>query len=400
MSLKNSRKVLILIPNFVGYSGGVVNEIQLAKSLCKERACIIVGLTKVSELLSLREFMANLRAERWSQNTIILPLPLLRPYTISLLLVSILIVPIIWLLDKLKYIEFIYVRSSPLAFGIMLVPSLARKACVKIPAIFEDEVLSWGRIFSPIYRLTDRVVLDKASCIGIASPLLLKEIALRRRIVPKGKIVWIPAGIDREKMAMIKTYFKSYKKVDTFIIGFIGSLEWWQGVDTLVKAFAKIKGSLSQPIKLLIVGDGSERRKIEILCRELEVYCHITGFVDHYTALRLLRTFDVLVLPRTRISSTESIIPIKVIEAWALGVPVITTRHKIYDYLGLRDREDVVFCEPVPDDVADKIQTILRDGELRRRLIMRGPELAKNYYYDEIARNLVKVIECSKRNNR
>ena len=41
--------------------------------------------------------------------------------------------------------------------------------------------------------------------------------------------------------------------------------------------------------------------------------------------------------------------------------------YKIYDYLGLRDREDVVLCEPVPDDVADKIQTILRDGELGKK---------------------------------
>jgi len=56
-----------------------------------------------------------------------------------------------------------------------------------------------GKDFSPIYRLTDRVVLDKAFCIGITSPLLLKEIALRRRIVPKGRIVWIHAGIDKEK---------------------------------------------------------------------------------------------------------------------------------------------------------------------------------------------------------
>ena len=163
-------------------------------------------------------------------------------------------------------------------------------------------------------------------------------------------------------------------------------------MDILVKAVAKIKHLIDKPVKLLIVGDGSERRRIEKLCVELNVNCHITGFLKHEEALRYLLNFDVLVVPRVRISSTESVIPIKVVEAWALGVPVITTRHKIYNYIGLKDYEDIVFCKLDPDDVANKLLIVLTDKELRKRLSERGTRIAESYFYDRIVERMFEEI--------
>ncbi len=387
------KRVLVLIPNFVGYSGDVINEVQLAKNLCRELGCFVLGFVSILKLPLLKKFIADLRKDKRMQGSTILPLPILRPYSISLLLASMLLAPIILILDKLKPIKFIYVRSSILASVLMLIPSLARKICVKIPAIFEDEEKSLGRLFAFIYKLADRLVLDRAGCICIPSPLLLREIALRREVSPKGKVVWVPAGVDREKIENIKKQAHYRINVrEEYVVGFVGLIEWWQGVDILVKAVAKIKHSLDKPIKLLIVGDGPERKRIEKLCVELDIDCHITGFVRHEEALRYLLSFDVLVVPRIRSSTTESLIPIKIIEAWALGIPVVVTKHKIYDYIGLKDGEDIVFCEPNPDDVANKILVVLTDKELRKRLSERGPRIAENYFYDRIAGRIFKVI--------
>jgi glycosyltransferase involved in cell wall biosynthesis len=390
--MSRSERGLVFIPNFVGYSGDVVNEIQLAKNLCREVSCIIFGFARDIRLFLLKRFMTDLHKEGWSRNTMIIPLPILRPYTVSLVLASILLLPVVLLMDKLKHIRFIYVRSSILALSFMLIPSLARKTCVKIPAIFEDEERTLGRVFSLVYKLADRSVLDRAGYICVPSPLLLREIALRGKTLPKGKIIWVPAGIDREKIERIKKQTPSHINQDSYTIGFVGLLELWQGVDILVKAVAKIKDSLDRPIKMLIVGDGPERRKIEKLCRELKVDCHITGFVKHEEALKLMKNFDVLVVPRVEISSTRLIIPIKVIEAWALGLPVITTRHRIYEWLGLKDMEDVMFCEPEPGDVARRILMVLRDKESRHRLSEKGPSLAEIFYYSKIANRIFSAL--------
>jgi len=393
LKISNRERALILIPNLVGYSGDVINEIQLAKNLCKELTCLILGFISVSKLTLLRRFIADLRRDKRMRNSIVLPLPILRPYTASLLLSSILLAPIILLINKLKLFKFIYLRSSILASALMHIPSLARKTCVKIPAIFEDEEKAFGKIFSFIYKLADRLVLSRAGCVCIPSPLLLRELALRRGLSPKGKVVWVPAGVDREKIIAIDKQRHRYAGVrEEYIIGFIGLLEWWQGVDILVKAVAKIKHLIDKPVKLLIVGDGSERRRIEKLCVELNVNCHITGFLKHEEALRYLLNFDVLVVPRVRISSTESVIPIKVVEAWALGVPVITTKHKIYNYIGLKDCKDIVFCEPNSDDITNKLLMVLTDKELTKRLSERGLRMAESYFYDRIVERMFEKI--------
>ena len=52
--------------------------------------------------------------------------------------------------------------------------------------------------------------------------------------------------------------------------------------------------------------------------------------------------FDVSVSPRKRIGTTELNIPIKVIEAWALGIPIITTKHKVFLKYGIRDLKDII----------------------------------------------------------
>jgi len=84
-------------------------------------------------------------------------------------------------------------------------------------------------------------------------------------------------------------------------------------------------------------------------------------------------------------------VPIKVIEAWALGVPVVTTRHKIYEYLGLRDGEHLLYCEPEPSDVAEKILKVLTNPELQKRLASNGRKIVEKFYYRNIILKLIQT---------
>jgi len=56
-------------------------------------------------------------------------------------------------------------------------------------------------------------------------------------------------------------------------------------------------------------------------------------YEDELKNLALLSVFDVLVMPSVRMSTTSSNIPIKLLEAWALGMPVVITKHKIFESL-------------------------------------------------------------------
>ena len=115
----------------------------------------------------------------------------------------------------------------------------------------------------------------------------------------------------------------------------------------------------------------------------------ITGFLPHKKALEKLASLKMLVLTSKRISSTELNIPIKIIEAWALGVPVIVTSHKIFVNSGMKDSEHLLYCEYTVNDIAKQILRLSIDSKLSLTLIKNGYRLAEKFTYDKIAEKLL-----------
>jgi glycosyltransferase involved in cell wall biosynthesis len=298
--------------------------------------------------------------------------------------------PVLWILDRLVRFNVVYVRPSLLASVALLSNNISRKSCIKIPAIYEDELRNKVFISSFLTQMADRFVISRAGCLSFPSPLLLRLVLVKRRIVPRGKVLILPAGVDGNKIDLIKLLRISITKRG-YVVGFVGLLSWWQGVDRLVKAVAEVSRQANQPVTLLIVGDGPERARVEELCRALGVRCVLTGSVRHEVALALLSVLDVLVVPSVRMSTTSSNIPIKLLEAWALGVPVVITKHKIFEVLGLADRKHVVFCEPDVADIAEKTLMVLTNETLRKELIKNGSAFVKIFYYDFLVQNMFRT---------
>jgi L-malate glycosyltransferase len=83
-------------------------------------------------------------------------------------------------------------------------------------------------------------------------------------------------------------------------------------------------------IKLLIVGDGPERQKIEQICRQKNIYAGLVMVGQRSEVLPYLRTADVFFLT----SLTEQM-PLTILEAMSVGLPVIASEvgeiHTIID---------------------------------------------------------------------
>ncbi|TAE50385.1 MAG: N-acetyl-alpha-D-glucosaminyl L-malate synthase BshA [Bacteroidetes bacterium] len=89
-------------------------------------------------------------------------------------------------------------------------------------------------------------------------------------------------------------------------------------VDDVMRIFAKVRAEIS--CKLLMVGDGPERRNAEDMCRELG-YCSDVFFLGSQDAVEEIYSIgDVFLLP----SETESF-GLSALEAMACGVPVISS---------------------------------------------------------------------------
>jgi len=400
--LKESPRIMFVTPNIVGFSGDAVNERQLAKALSKYS---VVEIYSLIPLLRLQELK---RADYLKDFRRVVLVPVIAfPYFVGTMLT--LIVGFLYaLVAVLRGSKLIYVRSSVLALPFLWLKKLhGAMVVVKIPAIVEDEIgksdsiKSFGldlKLFLWVNSLADRYVLANGDRVAVPSPLLYVELCKRRVIKNPRPPIIVPAGVDLEKVGKIIKSVKGTKIInkEEFTIGFVGLIEWWQGVDILVKSLhilsQKCMETNNYKLRLLIVGNGPLRGRVEKLCRELNVNCVITGFVSHEDALKLMSSLDVLVLPRLKTSATESNVPIKVIEAWALGVPVIITRHRIFEVLGLKDGEDLIYCEPYPSSVAEAICRLIKEPTLKLKLASAGPRLAEMFNYNRIAYNLLEVI--------
>jgi glycosyltransferase involved in cell wall biosynthesis len=299
------------------------------------------------------------------------------------------------IIQKLLNISIIYIRDRYVGVSMLMLKPLIRKPVViKFGGFTSDELPPnlrnlplFGNIFSALEMLVDTYLLRHADIILVPSLTMIKYVEKRFNV--KGKILQCPAGIDLGKIR--KIVHRENVKGDKVRIGFIGSLAWWQGVDILAEAVAIVSEKLPS-VELFIVGDGPMREKVVEICEKYKIKYTITGFVPHEEALEYLKSFDALVLPRLKTSVTEKTMPIKIIEAWALGVPVVVTRHRVLVEMGYRDQEHLIYCEPNPRDVAEAMLSLLRNDDLRQRLAENASKLAENYDYNKVAENILKNV--------
>ena len=143
-------------------------------------------------------------------------------------------------------------------------------------------------------------------------------------------------------------------------------------IEDLVRVFDKVRKVL--PAKLILVGDGPERHKIEMLCRELGTYSDITFIGKLKVTEQVLSIADLFLLT----SQTESF-GLAALEAMASGVPIISTNTgglpevNIHGYTG--------FLSGVGDinDMAKNAITILSDEELLKQFKLNALEQARKF---------------------
>jgi glycosyltransferase involved in cell wall biosynthesis len=152
-----------------------------------------------------------------------------------------------------------------------------------------------------------------------------------------------------------------------FVVGFVGTLKPWHGVDVLVRAVARL--AVADPSwRLLLVGDGPTAGDLAALAADLGV-AHLletTGAVGQDEVARHLQRMDVGCAPYATADGYFS--PLKVYEYLAAGVPVVASRTGQVPQV-LDDGELGVLVPP-GDDVAlaEALAAVRADTARRQRL--------------------------------
>ena len=196
----------------------------------------------------------------------------------------------------------------------------------------------------------------------------------------------IPNGVDLEKYQSES----SAKNKETTIFITTSRLVHKNGVDVLIRSLPLLRAT---SYKLLILGSGPEEQNLKNLASELGVADKVDflGHVEPDEVPSYLLQSTIF----ARASRSEGL-GNSFLEAMAAGLPVIGTNvGGIPDFL--RDGETGLFVKvDDPKDLAEKLDRLSRDRNLREKLIANGKRLvSEKYTWDIIAakmRNIFKKL--------
>lgn len=158
------------------------------------------------------------------------------------------------------------------------------------------------------------------------------------------------------------------------LIGAMGRLSAEKGFDLLIRAVAG-RIALGERLKLVIAGEGDRRESLQRLIDHLGMggQIRLLGFCEDI--VRFYESLDLFVL-----SSLREGLPNVLLEAMAIGVPVISTRvagvPRLIDH---GHNGWLVDCDDQPA-IADAIGRLSSDHSLRQRLAAAGRETVETQF--------------------
>lgn len=238
-------------------------------------------------------------------------------------------------------------------------------------ASWEDAAVDHGTTTegSPRYRLSRALetwTLKRADAVTTICEGLRQDILLRG--VPAERVTVIPnavnptafpviAGPDLELQARLGLQ-------GAFTLGFIGSFYGYEGLDTLLDALPAILRAEPRT-RLLLVGGGFEETRLKEQAERLGVADRVTfaGRVPHGEVARYYSVVDLLVYPRKSIRLTETVTPLKPLEAMAQGRLLIASNVGGHRELIEDGRTGFLFAPDRPDEIGRAVSRVLASRE-------------------------------------
>jgi glycosyltransferase involved in cell wall biosynthesis len=182
----------------------------------------------------------------------------------------------------------------------------------------EGVATAWKRdcIRFLVYRLASKVIVVSHE---------LQEMLQHRFSLGEDKVERISNGIDafyyspdfNERQRVRRSL--GFSDSDC-VLGFSGRLDPVKNLDLLLDIFVESLPH-ENPFRLLLVGDGPERDRLEARCDANQIHQHVVFTGQQEQVLPYLRAMDVFLL-----TSLREQMPLSVLEAMGVGIPVVATR--------------------------------------------------------------------------
>ncbi|MEA2020159.1 MAG: glycosyltransferase family 4 protein [Patescibacteria group bacterium] len=182
---------------------------------------------------------------------------------------------------------------------------------------------------------------------------------------------------DPQKLASLSPY-----------ILYLGRLVPKKGVDTLIKAYAKVEDELNS--NLVIVGDGTSRKELEKLVKvkNLEEKISFVGFKSGIELLQYIQNANFTIIP-----SYREPFGIVALELAAAGKPIIASKTGGLAEILEDGKTALLFETKNAEELAEEMIRLEKNAELRRNLAENAKEMAKGYRWEAVAETYLETFQ-------
>lgn len=235
------------------------------------------------------------------------------------------------------------------------------------------------------WNILAKFILKRAETIRTVNEDSIKN--LEKKGIVGNKFMNFPIFIETDIFTsnnIKKLDFGDYEKV----ILFVGFLNPTKGIDTLLMAAPEVLNKHPKTL-FLIVGDGSEKNKLQKISDRLKISNNVifTGSIHHENLPPYYKTSDIFVLP-SRAEAWGRV----VMEALLLEKPVIVSDVcKISETL-LKEKCGISFTVEDHIDLSNKIIELLENKNVRNEMGKKGKNFViKNYSESALVPNYLKL---------
>jgi glycosyltransferase involved in cell wall biosynthesis len=259
--------------------------------------------------------------------------------------------------------------SKPIMGGL-----LATKFCDVKVIVHEHGPLVRPGVQYSFYRFMLKRLWKRAAAFIAVSNDMRDELVSRASIDPS-VIKVVPNAVDLSEFDPAKTDRQASRSSmdvedDDIVIGYVGRLNKVKGIDVLLQSAAK----LPERFKVVLAGTGAEEQSLRSLAEELSIEQRVKFLGLCRDVPGLMAGFDIGVVP-----SRAEPFGIVGLELMRMGVAVVSTGVSgMADYMVDGENSLLVGVDR-PDEIAESVQRIINNGQLRQRLIDAGNATAERF---------------------
>ncbi len=240
----------------------------------------------------------------------------------------------------------------------------AKLSAVKIVITEEHGIYHWKKWH---HRMLDRFLDHWCDAILCVSERV-RQFNIEVIGIEASKLMVLHNCIDMERLVVATPVIRSELSIagDDFVFLHLGKMRAEKGHEVLLRALKKIGNAR---VKLILLGDGPLRQQLADLVTRLDLDEQVSFVGERSNVYDWLMAADAFVFP-----SVNEGLGIALLEAMYVGLPAVTSRTGGIVEI-VQDNETALLVRPGDaDDLAEKMQRLIREPDLRRFLGQRARE--------------------------